>query len=159
MWTDTTRAHHARAGLALPSDLTDAEWAVLEPFFPPPSHVGRPRKWPMRADCRGDPLSAARQPAVADATDSETAANRYDAALAASADRQKAWADAAIAADQAALRFARGEDDRIQMLDSRSVALQAQQSALIARADGVTAYVAFCKSLDGGAATQNQAAQ
>ena len=25
-----------------------AEWAVLEPFLPPPSHVGRPRKWPMR---------------------------------------------------------------------------------------------------------------
>lgn len=48
MWTDTTRALHARTGLALPSDLTDAEWAVLEPFFPPPSHVGRPRKWPMR---------------------------------------------------------------------------------------------------------------
>ncbi len=48
MWTDTTRAHHARAGLALPSDLTDSEWAVLEPFFPPPSHVGRPLKWPMR---------------------------------------------------------------------------------------------------------------
>ena len=48
MWTDTTRAHHARAGLALPSDLTDAEWAVLEPFFPPPSFVGRPRKWPLR---------------------------------------------------------------------------------------------------------------
>lgn len=48
MWTDTTRAHHARAGLALPRDLTDGEWALLEPFFPPPSHVGRPRKWPMR---------------------------------------------------------------------------------------------------------------
>ena len=48
MWTDTTRALHARGGLALPSDLTDAEWAVLEPFFPPPSHMGRPRKWPMR---------------------------------------------------------------------------------------------------------------
>ena len=48
MWTDTTRALHARGGLALPSDLTDAEWALLEPFFPPPSHVGRPRKWPMR---------------------------------------------------------------------------------------------------------------
>ncbi len=48
MWTDTTRAHHARAGLALPSDLTDAEWAVLEPFFPPPSYVGRPRKWKKR---------------------------------------------------------------------------------------------------------------
>lgn len=48
MWTDTTRALHARTGLALPSDLTDGEWAVLEPFLPPPSHVGRPRKWPMR---------------------------------------------------------------------------------------------------------------
>jgi len=48
MWTDTTRAHHARTGLALPSDLTDGEWAVLEPFFPPPSDVGRPRSWPMR---------------------------------------------------------------------------------------------------------------
>lgn len=45
MRTDTTRAHHARTGLALPGDLTDAEWAVLEPFFPPPSFVGRPRKW------------------------------------------------------------------------------------------------------------------
>ena len=48
MWTDTTRVQHARKGLALPSDLTDGEWAVLEPFFPLPNHVGRPRKWPMR---------------------------------------------------------------------------------------------------------------
>ena len=48
MWTDTTRAHHARKGLALPSDLTEAEWAVLKPFFPPPSRTGRPRKWPLR---------------------------------------------------------------------------------------------------------------
>lgn len=48
MWTDTTRVQHARKGLALPSDLTDGEWAVLEPLFAPPSVVGRPRKWPMR---------------------------------------------------------------------------------------------------------------
>lgn len=48
MWTDTTRAQHARKGLALPSDLTDAEWALLKPYLPPPSSVGRPRKWPMR---------------------------------------------------------------------------------------------------------------
>ena len=48
MWTDTTPAQYARADLALPSDLTDGEWALLEPFFPPPSHVGRPRKWPLR---------------------------------------------------------------------------------------------------------------
>ncbi len=48
MWTDTTRTQYARAGLALPSDLTDAEWSVLEPLLPPPSYVGRPRKWPLR---------------------------------------------------------------------------------------------------------------
>lgn len=48
MWTDTTRAQHARSGLALPTDLTAAEWALLEPLLPPASHVGRPRKWPMR---------------------------------------------------------------------------------------------------------------
>jgi len=34
MWTDTTRALSARAGLALPSDLTDGEGAMPEPFFP-----------------------------------------------------------------------------------------------------------------------------
>lgn len=48
MWTDTTRTQHARSGLRLPSDLTDAEWALLEPILPPPSSVGRLRKWPMR---------------------------------------------------------------------------------------------------------------
>lgn len=48
MWTDTTRALHARSGLTLPSDMTDAEWAVLEPLLPPASHVGRPRKWSLR---------------------------------------------------------------------------------------------------------------
>jgi hypothetical protein len=48
MWPIPPCAHHARRGLALPSDLTDGEWAVLQPFFPPPSFVGRPRKWPMR---------------------------------------------------------------------------------------------------------------
>ena len=48
MWPDTTRAQDARADLALPGDLTDAEWAVLEPFLPAPCRVGRPRKWPLR---------------------------------------------------------------------------------------------------------------
>jgi hypothetical protein len=48
MWTDTTRALHARKELSLPSNLTDGEWQILEPYFPRPSHVGRPRKWPMR---------------------------------------------------------------------------------------------------------------
>ena len=48
MWTDTTRSRHARKGPGLPSDLTDAEWVLLEPFLPPASPFGRPREWPMR---------------------------------------------------------------------------------------------------------------
>lgn len=48
MWTPTTRAQHSRAGLRYGSDLTDAEWAVLEPLLPPPCPLGRKRRWPMR---------------------------------------------------------------------------------------------------------------
>ena len=49
MWTPTTRAQHGRAELRYGSDLTDAEWAVLEPLLPPPCGQGRPRRWPLRA--------------------------------------------------------------------------------------------------------------
>lgn len=48
MWTPTTRAQHSRDALRHGSDLTDAEWAVLEPLLPSPSPVGRPPTWPMR---------------------------------------------------------------------------------------------------------------
>ena len=47
MWTPTTRAQHSRAALRYGSDLTDAEWAVLEPLFPAPCRCGRPRRWPL----------------------------------------------------------------------------------------------------------------
>ena len=48
MWTDTTRRQFARSSLRLPSDLTDAEWLVLEPLFPARSHRGRPPVWSYR---------------------------------------------------------------------------------------------------------------
>jgi transposase len=48
MWTDTTREKHARSGLRYSSDLTDAEWGILEPELPAPSRLGRPRKWSPR---------------------------------------------------------------------------------------------------------------
>ncbi len=48
MWTPTTRRRHSRAHLRYASDLTDAEWALLEPHLPPPRTTGRPRAWPMR---------------------------------------------------------------------------------------------------------------
>jgi transposase len=48
MWTPDTRAEHDRDDLRYPSDLTDAEWQVLAPMFPPPAKTGRHRAWPMR---------------------------------------------------------------------------------------------------------------
>jgi putative transposase len=42
MWTPATRAQHTRGALRFATDLTDAEWAVLEPLFPAPSATGRP---------------------------------------------------------------------------------------------------------------------
>jgi transposase len=53
MWTDTTRAQHARTGLRLPSDLTDGEWALLEPLLPPRKKRGRPPKWTYRKIVNG----------------------------------------------------------------------------------------------------------
>lgn len=48
MWTATTRAQHMRDGLRFASDVTDAEWAVLEPLLPASSPVGRRPVWPLR---------------------------------------------------------------------------------------------------------------
>lgn len=53
MWTDITRAKHARKGLRYSSDLTDAEWAVLEPLMPVRSKLGRPPKWSLRVIMNG----------------------------------------------------------------------------------------------------------
>jgi len=47
-WTKTTRQHYARVGALYASDCTNAEWAIVEPFMPPPSGVGRPRKTLLR---------------------------------------------------------------------------------------------------------------
>ncbi len=48
MWTPTTRRQHSRAGLRYGSDLTDAEWAILDPFLPSEAACGRKRASPMR---------------------------------------------------------------------------------------------------------------
>jgi transposase len=47
-WTEITRRDYRRDGLRYASDLTDAEWAVIEPFMPPPLTTGRPRKTKLR---------------------------------------------------------------------------------------------------------------
>ena len=48
MWTPATRRQHSREGLRYETDLTDAEWALIEPHMPKPRIRGRPREWPLR---------------------------------------------------------------------------------------------------------------
>jgi transposase len=49
MWTDKNRAKYNRDHLRYPSDLTDEEWALVEPFIPPAKRGGRKRETDMRA--------------------------------------------------------------------------------------------------------------
>jgi putative transposase len=48
-WTEITRREYRREGLRYASDTTDAEWALIEPFMPAPSPLGRPRETELRA--------------------------------------------------------------------------------------------------------------
>ena len=48
MWTPATREQHSRSDLRYSTDLTDAEWAVLEPLLPSANPLGRPRLWSLR---------------------------------------------------------------------------------------------------------------
>ena len=79
MWTEEQRARHAPRGRRYPSDLTDAELALIAPFIPPPRSGGRltveivkrndgqkgfavlPRRWVVRAHAGlAHPLPTAR---------------------------------------------------------------------------------------------------
>jgi transposase len=47
-WDDTARRDYARRGPRYASDLTDREWALIEPLLPPPRLIGRPRSTDLR---------------------------------------------------------------------------------------------------------------
>jgi putative transposase len=49
VWTKTTRRQHERASGRYASDLTDGEWALIVPFLPAGSVLGRPRTTSLRA--------------------------------------------------------------------------------------------------------------
>ena len=54
MWTADNRPRYNRDKLRYPSDLTDAEWAHIEPLIPP----GKPGGGKRRVAIRGDvPIS------------------------------------------------------------------------------------------------------
>ena len=59
MWTDEQREKYKRPGGGFPSDVTDAEWAVLGPLIPDATPGGRPRKTNMRSAMNAILLSAA----------------------------------------------------------------------------------------------------
>lgn len=52
-WTETTRAQYRRDGLRYASDMTDAEWGLLDPLLPGPHCWGRPRTADLRAVVNG----------------------------------------------------------------------------------------------------------
>src|SRR4051812_18411495 len=53
MWTTEQRQAHERRGLRYPSDLTDAEWTLVEPFIPPAKRGGRRRTVDVREVLNG----------------------------------------------------------------------------------------------------------
>jgi outer membrane protein TolC len=83
-------------------------------------------------------------------TDSETALNRYAAALATRSNRDRALGDAQIATRLAAQRFRAGEDDRIRWLEAQSSERKIEQASLSAQFEAFASYVAVAKSLGGG---------
>ena len=53
MWTQENRARYDRNGLRYPSDLTDAEWAVIAPLIPPGKRGGDKRRVNLREVLNG----------------------------------------------------------------------------------------------------------
>ncbi len=47
-WNETTRAEYKRPTSRYESDLTDAEWSLLDPHLPGPASTGRPRTTDLR---------------------------------------------------------------------------------------------------------------
>lgn len=53
MWTNENRARYDRSRLRYPSDLTDAEWALVEPLIPPAKRGGGKRSVDLRCVVNG----------------------------------------------------------------------------------------------------------
>jgi hypothetical protein len=53
MWTSKNRGRYDRSALRYPSDLTDDEWALIEPLIPPA------RAFPVGIESEGFPTAVA----------------------------------------------------------------------------------------------------
>jgi hypothetical protein len=52
MWTPETRRLHDRKGLRYTHDLTDEEWALVEPLIPLAKRVGNKRTVNVAGNCQ-----------------------------------------------------------------------------------------------------------
>jgi transposase len=48
VWTETTRRQYRREDLRYATDMTDAEWALIEPHLPAAKRLGRQRQVALR---------------------------------------------------------------------------------------------------------------
>ncbi len=140
----------ARSVGDLPSG-DSTRFSVGPSFSWPIFSLGRIRAQIGAANARAEAGAAAYEKAVLQAlADSESAANRYANTTETRTIREQALAEARVSADLAALRFRKGEDNRIQMLEAQSAQMQAEQALLAARIQGTIDWLAFSKALGGG---------
>jgi NodT family efflux transporter outer membrane factor (OMF) lipoprotein len=140
----------ARSGSDLISE-SSTHFSIGPSFSWPIFSAGRIRAQIRGANARANAAAAAYEKSVLSAlTDTETAINRYAAAVAASGYRDRALANAQLATRLAAQRFRAGEDDRIQWFEAQSSERVLEQASLAARLDATTSYIAVAKSLGGG---------
>jgi zinc-finger of transposase IS204/IS1001/IS1096/IS1165 len=69
MWTEITRRKYEREGQRYASDVTDAEWALIEPHMPAAKPLGRPRDTELRAVLGCDLVHRPDRLSVADAAE------------------------------------------------------------------------------------------
>lgn len=65
MWTPTTREQHSRPAARCQTDLTEAEWRLIEPRLPPARKTGRSPRLVDARDRQRDLLLAARRDRLA----------------------------------------------------------------------------------------------
>lgn len=112
---------------------------------------GRIRAQIRAADARADAAAAAYEQAVLGAlADSETALNRYNAALAAAAELSAARDRGAAALDLARQRQRAGEDSLPDLLQAQLRFNAIDRAAAIARRQALEAHAALVKALGGG---------
>src|SRR3981081_1191204 len=69
MWTEITRRKYERAGQRYASDLTDADWALIEPHMPAVTSLGPTQRDRVAQRARCDLVYRADRLSVADAAE------------------------------------------------------------------------------------------